>query len=146
MPITYQLRAEEKLAIVVHSETVTDGEFLSFYEALYRDPRFDKSFNLLVDLQRAESTVRTSEALRKLADFMVKQYAETPAGPKVAVVAPRDISFGLARMYEAMSPTVPWQFEIVRSVDDALAWLGLPKELMLDVDQDSHGEGSRDSK
>jgi hypothetical protein len=70
MPITYQLKPDERLVIMVHIGVVTDDEFLSFYKALYEDTRFDKSFNLLVDLRQTESSVRSAAALNQLADFI----------------------------------------------------------------------------
>ncbi|MGD2151346.1 MAG: hypothetical protein PVF99_12120, partial [Desulfobacterales bacterium] len=100
MPITYQLKPDERLVIFIHVGVVTDEEFLSFYKALYEENRFDKSFNALVDLRQTESTVRSAEALTEFAEFIYEQYTNITSRPKVAVVAPEDISFGLARMYE----------------------------------------------
>ncbi|UCG53264.1 MAG: hypothetical protein JSW58_06845, partial [Candidatus Latescibacterota bacterium] len=99
MPIKYHLRPDERLAVFVHVGAVTDDEFLSFYKALYEETRIDKSFNLLVDLRQTESSARSTAALDELADLMRGQFVSTIARPKVAVVAPKDISFGLARMY-----------------------------------------------
>jgi hypothetical protein len=136
MPISYHLRPEEKLVVLIHDGFVTNGEFKSFYKSLYEDNQFDLSFNMLVDLRQAESSVRSAETLQESAEFMKRQYESTTATPKVAVVAPEDISFGLARMYEAFSEEVPWEFEVFRATDAALAWLGLPDSLMNDLDQD----------
>ena len=38
-------------------------------------------------------------------------------------MAPADNPFGLARMYEALSARVPWEFRVFRDEDSALAWL-----------------------
>ena len=146
MPVTYHLKPDERLVILVHVGAVTDDEFLSFYKALYEDDRFDKSFNLLVDLRRTESAVRSAEALKEFADFMRRQLVGSTAGPKIAVVAPKDISFGLARMYEVFSDDVPWEFEVFRAADAAFAWLGLSENLMNDLDQDAQPEDSPDSE
>ncbi len=135
MPIKYQLKPDERLVILIHVGAVPDDEFLSFYKALYEDSRFDKSFNILVDLRQTESSVRSSATLNDFADFIRKQYVSTTARPKVAVVAPEDISFGLARMYETFSADVPWEFSVFRAADAALAWLGLSENLMNDFDQ-----------
>ena len=134
MPITYHLKPDEKLVILVHVGAVTDAEFMSFYNAFYEDTRFDKSFNLLVDLRQTESSVRGSAALNDFADFVQQQYVSTTARPKVAVVAPEDVSFGLARMYGAFSAAVPWDFVVFRAADAALAWLSVPESLMDDLD------------
>jgi len=130
MPITYQLKPDERLGILVHVGAVTDDEFLSFYKALYEENRFDKSFNLLVDLRQSESSVRSVAALNELADFMRGQFVSITARPKIAVVAPKDISFGLARMYEVFSGDVPWEFVVFRAADAALVWLGLSENLI----------------
>ena len=146
MPITYQLKPDERLVILVHVGAVTNDEFLSFYKALFEDDQFDKSFNLLVDLRQAESSVRSAETLNEFADFIRRQYVSTTARPKVAVVAPEDISFGLARMYEVFSGDVPWEFAVFRAAAAALAWLGLFENLMNDLDQDAQPEDSPDSE
>lgn len=125
------------MVIFSHVGVVTNDEFLSFYKALYEDNRFDKSFNALVDLRQAESVVRSAGALNIFAEFVQQQYVNTTARPKVAVVAPKDVSFGLARMYEAFSDTVHWEFVVFRAADAALAWLGLPERLIDDLDQDA---------
>ena len=146
MPITYQLKPDENLVILVHVGAVTDDEFLSFYQALYEDTRFDVSFNMLVDLRQAESSVRGAGTLKESAEFMRRQYVSTTARPMIAVVASEDISFGLARMYEMFSEEVPWEFEVFRAINAASAWLGLPDNLMNDFDQDAHPEDSPDSE
>ena len=130
MPITYQLKSDERLVILVHAGIVTDDEFLSFYRALFEDNRFDMSFNMLVDLRQTESSVRSAAALNEFADFMRRQFISITVRPKVAVVAPEDVSFGLARMYEVFSGDVPWEFAVFRAADAALAWLGLSENLL----------------
>ena len=101
-----------------------------FYKGFFEDPRFDKTFNLLVDLRQTESTERSPAALRKFADFSLNFYGRSPVRTKIAVVAPKDLSFGLARMYEAYSDNVPSDFVVFRAVDAALAWLGLPEDFL----------------
>jgi len=137
MPITCQFKPDARLVIFAHVGVVPDDEFLASYNAFYEDPRFDKSFNLLVDLRRTDSSVRSSEALHKLANFVRRELASTAARPKIAVVAPEDISFGLARMYEVLSDTVPWDFAVFRAPDAALAWLRVPENVMDDLEQNA---------
>jgi hypothetical protein len=146
MPITCQFKPDARLIIFVHVGVVPDEEFLSSYRAFYKDPRFDKSFNLLVDLRRTDSSVRSSEALRKLADFIRGALAISKARPKVAVIAPEDLSFGLARMSQVFSDTVPWDFAVFRAPDAALAWLRVPENLMDDLEQVAQPQNPLDSE
>jgi hypothetical protein len=137
MPITVHIRPDDRLVVLAHAGPVQDDEFLSSYRTLFDDARYDKSFNVLVDLRRAESAVRSPEVLRDLAEFVKPRFENTQAIPMVAVVAPEDISFGLARMYEAFSDPVSWEFKVFRSAEEALLWLGLPEALVDDLDRNA---------
>jgi hypothetical protein len=136
MPITCDLMPDAGLAIFIHVGVVPDDEFLSSYRGFLEDPNFDNSFNLLVDLRRTCSSSRSTRALRALAEFIRGVYTDNTTRPKVAVVAPKDLSFGLARMYEVFSDSVLWDFAVFRAPDTALAWLRVPENLMEDLEQD----------
>ena len=130
MPITYHLKPDARLVILAHIGLVPDDEFLSFYKSLYEDSRLDKSFDILIDLRRTESSARSPSAIQESVDLMRRQFVNTSARPKVAVVAPGDVSFGLARMCEVFSDAAPWEFEVFRSAEDALIWLDAAMNLM----------------
>jgi hypothetical protein len=128
VPIRHQIRRDLGLAVSIHIGIVTDQEFLDSYEALFNDPDYDLNFSRLVDLRKTDSSSRSSEALRAIAALVRRRYEGVETAPKTAVVAPRDLSFGLARMYQALSELVPGDVVVFRSVDAALAWLGVPDE------------------
>ena len=137
MPITFDIKPDKSLVVAVHDGVVPDEEFVSAYKLLLENDRFDDSYNLLVDLRRADSSARGTDALKGFAEFMRNQYANVGTRPKIAVVAPENISFGLARMYEAFSDSVPMDFMVFRELSGALNWLGLDGDLL-----DDHGSTS----
>jgi hypothetical protein len=130
MPITYRTHPEHNLVILEHSGKISDEEFLAFYKGLYQGDISIASMNLLVDLREADSSPRSSDVLHQFADFLQSSFESVTTHPKVAVVAPRDLSFGLARMYEAFADSIPWDFTVFRTIDEALTWLGLPEDLI----------------
>ncbi len=130
MPIRFDINPDKSLVVVVHEGVVLDDEFLSTYQALFGHDRFDYSYNILVDLRQADSSTRSTNALKGFAGFIRNQYANITAQPQVAVVATENISFGLARMYEAFSDSVPWDFKVFRDVSEALVWLGLDGDFL----------------
>jgi hypothetical protein len=146
VPIVYRIEPDVGLVILVHTGVVPDDEFLSSYRTLFGDPQYQKSFNMLVDLRRADSSARSPDTLRQLAEFVRQLFGDAEEGPKVAVVAPEDISFGLARMYEALSDTVPWDFKVFRDVKVALPWLGLSEDLAGSFEQDGTLHDPTDSR
>jgi hypothetical protein len=137
MSITFHTETEHNLIILVHTGTTPDDEFLAFYKGLYGSDTFDLSMNLLVDLREADSSERSADVLHEFADFVRAAHNSLTTHPKVAVVAPKDLSFGLARMYEAFTDSVPWDFTVFRVIEAALAWLGMPEDLAVRHDQEA---------
>jgi hypothetical protein len=115
---------------LTHAGAIPDDVFFAFYKSLFENDQYDRSMNVLVDLREADSRHRNPEFLMHFADFMREEFVGIRACPKVAVVAPHDLSFGLARMYETFANSMSWDFNAFRAMDTALAWLGLPENLM----------------
>jgi hypothetical protein len=130
MTIEFDARPENNLLILVHAGTTTDEEFQAFYRSLFESGSIDPSMNLLVDLREADSSPRSPEVLNQFAEFVEQTFSKSSTIPKVAVVAPKDLSFGLARMYQVFANSVPWNFVVFRAMDAALAWLRVPEDLM----------------
>jgi hypothetical protein len=130
MPIMYHVYTEHNLIVLEHMGRIPDDEFLEFYKELYESNASIASMNHLVDLRKADSSPRSSDVLHQLADFMQSSFEGLTTGPKVAVVASKDLSFGLARMYEAFADIIPWNFIVFRDIDEALTWLDLPQDFI----------------
>jgi hypothetical protein len=128
MPIESYVKTEHDLIIFKHIGRVEDDEFLSFYRSFFESDKFKPPMDVLVDLRETSSITRSPEALLRFAEFAESKLANIAPATKIAVVASKDRSFGLARMYEILSDSVKWDFVVFRSMDAALAWLGLPDE------------------
>ena len=129
MNIEYFVRPEHNLVVFVQTGRVPDDQFLNFYKSFFESDAFDLPLNILVDLRETSSSSRSPETLLRFAELAEKKLADVDNRTKVAVVAPRDTSFGLARMYEILSGPVDWDFVVFRATAAALAWLGLPENL-----------------
>ncbi len=136
MPISFRFIRAENLVVCVHTGTVKDKEFTASYKALFKDDRFDTSMNMLVDLQQTDSSQRSSAVLQEFVNFARTQYQDIKSRPRIAVIAPIAVSFGLARMTEAFSHLVPWDFMVFYSKDAALEWLGVADNLINDLSKD----------
>ena len=131
MTIESHVIPEYNTIVFVHTGRVPDDEFLAFYETFFKSSTFQPSINILVDLRETHSSVRSPEALLRFAKSMEKRLDDINESTKVAVVAPKDLSFGLARMYKVLADSVNWNFVVFRALDAALAWLGLPEDLTI---------------
>jgi hypothetical protein len=105
----------------VFSGDVSDADFLEHLRSLYADPRFDTSMPELVDLREVTSV--------SLSPDMISSSARSPLHSpyaRRAVVAPTDVLFGLARMYESYRGGLgEGQFRVFRTLLPALKWVGL---------------------
>jgi hypothetical protein len=131
MTVESYVKPDHNLAVFVHTGRVPDDEFLAFYKSFFEGDAFKPPMNLLVDLRETNSSSRTPGALLNFAQFAEAKLTDIEGSMKVAVVAPKDLSFGLARMYEILSDSVHWNFVVFRAMDAALAWLGLPEDLAI---------------
>ena len=87
---------------------------------ILNDPAFDSSFDQLWDLQGVSTLEVTNETLQSLAQ--ARSYSSEA---KRAIVAPRDILFGMARMFQMLHDGAPEDLRVFRTVEEANDWLGL---------------------
>ena len=130
MPIRLQNKPDHNIYILSHEGEVSDNEFLTFYCQFFQSDGFDPSRNMLIDLHEADSRSRSADTLHLFAEFVREHLIDLTIQPKVAVVAPKSLSFGLARMYQSFALTVPWDFVVFRATDTALAWLGVSEDII----------------
>lgn len=138
MPITLHFNPEAKLIICVHTGRVLNNQFLNCYKSMVESDLFTAATNLLIDLRQTDSSPRNQEVLRQVADLVKLKLADAGTYPKIAVIAPKDVSFGMARMYQFLTDSIPWDFVVFRSADTALAWLRAPADLMDDLYKKAH--------
>lgn len=137
MPFNFKIEPEFNLVILKHIGTISDDEFLSYYKSLFNNDSFDPSMNLIIDLENTDSSTRSSEVLYQLAGIFRHKFSQTKTYPKIAIIAPKDLSFGLARTYEAFIDKVPVKFNVFREKEKAYAWLEIPDNTLIEADKSS---------
>lgn len=135
MSINAQLLSSSNLVIVTHVGIDSDEEFLAFYRSLYEDERFHPTMDHLIDLRQVNSVQRSPDAMQELARYAQGQLRGRLQQPRVAVVAPDDLPFGLARMCEMFGENVPWEFRVFREINAARDWLGIADAVEEDLDE-----------
>ncbi len=97
------------------------------WRVVLRDPELSRRVNELHDLTGVTAVEVSSALVWGFADEMkVLDGDERHSGVKMATVAPRDVLFGLARMYETLRAESPVELRAFRSMSEAREWLGLP--------------------
>jgi len=117
MSATYRLDHGRRLLVVTLAGLVTAAELDALSSAVRDDPAVDRSWPALVDASTLNPASITTELLRSRASV-------PRADPVlVAIVAPADVVFGLARMFQMMSEGRGNAIEVFRDSTAALAWL-----------------------
>lgn len=125
MPLRIETDPSQGRISTVVQGHLTVEDLNDYYEALHEDPGFDAALDELFDLSEASGT---SVAASDLRDFSaaVTRRADRRRNVRMAVVAPCDLAFGMARMYELLQTEAGRHIHVVRTRREAEAWLTLP--------------------
>ncbi len=97
-------------------------ELLSTFDSVHSDPLFRPAMNVLWDFTSASITGGSTDEIQALAAAIGRRL-DHGGFYKVAIAAPQDLAFGLARMYEAYAGQLPIELNVFRSRGEALDWL-----------------------
>jgi hypothetical protein len=120
MPARYRIDPERRMILSTGTGVMTDEDLRDHQRRLRSDPAFDRSFDQLWDLQEVTLVEVTSATLRELA-----QARSFDPGTKRAVVAPEDVVYGMARMFQTLHDEAPEELNVFRTLEEAKDWLGL---------------------
>lgn len=122
MPITYSIELE---TITMRAwGPVSDEDLHAYHRVLARDHDATLARRYYCDLSDIDETGITVPGLREA----VRINRTTRSGwllRKQAILARRDVVFGLARMYELMADPLPWELRVFRTATEAQRWLAL---------------------
>lgn len=127
MNVEYQIDQSQGVVLTRCHGTLTEADMRDISHRLRSDPAFHADQRQLIDLTEVAGMTATFEAIR---NFAQNQDGDPFSGhSRRAVVAPRDFTYGLARMYEALREIKEQgQFRVFRTMAEACHWLGLPAQ------------------
>lgn len=126
MPIRYEIERtgpERGVVRTTCSGVVTFDQVIEHFDELCADPGRPAQLDVLLDLRDIETLPDRSQ-VRAVADEVAKL---PPLGSWgiLAVVASRDVVFGVSRMFETLSQSTFRSTHVFRECEDAEAWLAL---------------------
>jgi hypothetical protein len=123
MPLTYRIDPDTQMLFVIGEGVITQTERIETMLTWLKDPAFRPSLDTFCDFSAAESTPTTLE-LGELVK-LIKRHAEAIGPKKLAVLAAKPVTFGVARIFEAMTDVgkTPIEVGVFYDRNDAWAWL-----------------------
>ncbi len=120
MPITYKMDEARGILRMRASGHLVEREFADFFTAIGSDTSINAT-RAVFDMSDVEDLVMSASGIRELARRRVELPYVSPAS-KVAVVAPTDVHYGLARMYGQIAAEIG-EIQVFRTAAEAEAWL-----------------------
>ena len=122
MPVTYSLKGP--LLTMDFEGHYDPDDIIGQFLAAMDDPSCPEKVALLVDVTRSESLeTRTPHEIRRVAEFLGPYLSRI--GGRCAVVAEKDVHFGLSSMGSVYGENVGVEAAIFRDSKSALDWLGV---------------------
>ena len=129
MPIAAHLFREPQLLVSQFVGGITDDMFVRYYQQLLASDDVSKDFPELVDLRSAVRFAPTARAFSLIGGLVASIYKPTgprPAiKPRCAVLAPFDLAYGIARMYQMGTSPEAVDLQVFRALRSALGWLAI---------------------
>ena len=125
MPIQSAFDTDRALAHFQATGVITNDEVLEVLHVAYDHPAYREGTKSVWDIRGIDRLAVTPGGIRAMA-----QLADTK-GPKefmAAVITENLLVHGMARMYELIRGDSGQQTGIVKTLEEAMEWLGLPGE------------------
>lgn len=122
MPASYEVVGEKRCLLITAAGAVTGDDMVAVSLAVEANRGLHPMPFCLVDLTGVDQFLVTRGDVERVVAVSHRLAALSPA-MAVAVAAPTDLVFGMARMWEAMSNGSGWTTRVFRSVADARRWL-----------------------
>jgi hypothetical protein len=120
MPAEYRIDRERAVVFSRAFGVVTDEDLRANRKALLADPAFKPDLSQLYDFSEVTQADVSGDAVRSLG-----RDTSYSAVARRAIVAPSDLQFGLARMFQLVSEVAPAEVAVFRSVEEARRWLDI---------------------
>jgi hypothetical protein len=123
MPATYTIDQEVGIVRIVCSGVFTNQEMIDCMEPLYRDPARRPGMPSLIDCRGVENMQVTPAGCQAAATIGATLLDPVQPPWAVAVIAPQDEVFGIARTFEVLRAGSPQTVRVFREPTDAQGWL-----------------------
>ena len=121
MPIKYKYHKEKDILLVTVEGELSLDDLDRFMNDITRSTEFPPDIKSIWDTQKATFASYNTGYVEKYISIR-KKYPER-GNARIAVVADKDLSFGMARKFEMLSDILPQRMEVFRDFSKAEEWL-----------------------
>lgn len=122
MPLELILDPARQLAIGTARGPLTPADLRAAFLSMIDHPDFKPGMNFLLDVTDGLDRSFTRQELEAHIEFVLAYQPRRGIHYRVAIVAPRDLDFGMFRVYEGLAVQVPFEIEVFRERAPAEVW------------------------
>jgi hypothetical protein len=124
MPITYRIDDRQGLVVTTITGNIHETELRAHAAAAMADPKVQACKRVIVDISEWVEVSVDSKVVAELA--MASSDVTRAPGRSVAIIAPADMAYGLARVFQGFrAGSHASEMLVFRSRAEAEAWLGV---------------------
>ncbi len=124
MPISFKFFEEHELFLSKWVGDISDSDLLQSYKQLFDSERYKPGFHEITDTRDANIAGITSKGLYRLSALVDQRLSGKAKEFKTAIISPKDLEFGMARIYEVFRDKSKENVMVFRNTESALKWLG----------------------
>lgn len=122
MPITTHRNASRDLTIFTCKGDLSFVEIVEVIKRFYEGTIAPPTKNVLWDARDARVASLTPIQVTRISELSV-EYSKLREGGKTALVAPQDVVFDTARIFEAETMDAKWDVTVFRNINEAMVWI-----------------------
>lgn len=134
MPIKYDILEEQNLILATGSGVVTAKDVISHLDSLATEDKYIAPMKKLVDYRTIESIIISPDEAEIIAQRK-KELSNKFSNEKCAFISPGDLTFGTARVHQALVESVDINTAVFRNIEEALEWLGVTLDVVQENSQ-----------
>jgi hypothetical protein len=120
--VELQITAEFALGVMEPSEAAGPAAAVASIEAALRHPDYVDGMSAVLDMRKVSLATWSADDLRLIGSLLEPLRPRLPR--RIAIVAPRDVDYGVLRMWQVYSERhVPHERQVFRDIDSAREWL-----------------------
>jgi len=124
MPIIFSMNQDDGYLLVQYKGAISDKDLLDEWKSFLNSFDSIQGINQLTDFSDADLKGLTNSGIHALADYFNFIYQENNiTSMKTAIYANQKLSFGLSRMYEALTSETTHDIEVFEDRERAIQWL-----------------------
>lgn len=125
MPVELEALAGSQVLAMVCTGDVGGTDFSDATREVlsWDDARLAKIVCAIIDQTQAVAFNVDSARVEIIVNLDMQLARKMRKGLLVAAAAPRDIQFGLSRMWQTLAEATGWEIQVFRTREEALAWL-----------------------